>query len=104
MVSLGLVRIAVASVKTLFALLALSVINWMLSIVVALVLSLGALYALSLGKPIREKVKESRRRRSYLAANVNEKVATMAVVQVFGQSDRERRLPVAPRSYSEQTK
>ena len=90
-VSLGLVRIAVASVKTLFALLALSVINWMLSIVVALVLSLGALYALSLGKPIREKVKESRRRRSYLAANVNEKVATMAVVQVFGQSDRERR-------------
>ncbi|MEA3231936.1 MAG: ABC transporter ATP-binding protein, partial [Thermodesulfobacteriota bacterium] len=44
-----------------------------------------------LGKYIRETVKESRRRRSYLAANVNEKVATMAVVQVFGQSARERR-------------
>lgn len=89
-VSLGLARIAVACVTSLFALLILSIINWRLAIVVAFVLSLGALYAISLGKSVSEKVKESRRRRSYLAANVNEKVATMAVVQAFGQSDRER--------------
>ncbi len=90
-VSLGLARISVASVTAFFALLALSIINWRLSFVVTVVLGIGVLYALSLGKYIRETVKESRRRRSYLAANVNEKVATMAVVQVFGQSDRERR-------------
>lgn len=90
-VSLGLVRVSVAGVTTFSALLALSVINWRLSIVVAAVLGFGALYALRLGRYMRETVKESRRRRSYLAANVNEKVATMAVVQVFGQSDREQR-------------
>jgi ABC-type multidrug transport system fused ATPase/permease subunit len=58
---------------------------------VATILGLGALYAVRLGKYIRETVQESRRRRSYLAANVNEKVATMAVVQIFGQSAREQR-------------
>jgi ABC-type multidrug transport system fused ATPase/permease subunit len=90
-VSLGLVRVSVAGVTTFSALLALSAINWRLSLLVAAVLGLGALYALRLGRYMRETVKESRRRRSYLAANVNEKVATMAVVQVFGQSDREQR-------------
>ena len=90
-VSLGLVRISVAGVTTLFSLLALSVINFRLAIAVTAVLSLGALYAIRLGRQIRKTVKESRRYRSYLAANVNEKVATMAVVQIFGQSDRERR-------------
>lgn len=90
-VSLGLVRVSVAGLTTFSALLALSVINWRLSIVVTAVLGFGALYALRLGRYMRETVKESRRRRSYLAANVNEKVATMAVVQVFGQSDREQR-------------
>ena len=90
-VSLGLVRITVAGITTICALLALSILNWMLAIVVATILGLGALYAVRLGKYIRETVQESRRRRSYLAANVNEKVATMAVVQIFGQSAREQR-------------
>ena len=90
-VSLGLVRISVAGVTTFFSLLALSIINFRLAFAVTAVLSLGVLYALRLGRQIRKTVKESRRRRSYLAANVNEKVAAMAVVQIFGQSDRERR-------------
>lgn len=90
-VSLGIVRITVASITTVCTLTALSVISWRLAVTVSVVLLLGALYALRLGKYIRETVSESRRRRSYLAANVNEKVATMAVVQVFGQSNRERR-------------
>lgn len=90
-VSLGMVRITVAGITTVCALLALSVLNWKLAAVVAVVLGLGTVYAVGIGKHIRETVKESRRRRAYLAANVNEKVATMAVVQVFGQSSRERR-------------
>ncbi len=90
-VSLGLARIIVAGITTVFSLLALSIINWRLSVVVTAVLISGALYAFKLGKQIRQTVTESRRRRSHLAANVNEKVAAMTVVQVFGQSDRERR-------------
>ena len=90
-VSLGLVRVTVASVTMLGALLALSIVNWVLALGVAVVLGAGVIQTLSLGKRIRSAVKESRRRRSHLAANVNEKVASMAVVQVFGQSDREQR-------------
>jgi ABC-type multidrug transport system fused ATPase/permease subunit len=90
-VSLGLARVIVAGVTTAGALLALSMVNWVLALGVTAILVAGALYALGVGKQLREAVKESRRRRSYLAANVNEKVASMAVVQVFGQSDRERR-------------
>jgi len=90
-VSLGLARVTVAGVTTAGALLALSIVNWVLALGVTAILVAGALYALGVGKQLREAVKESRRRRSYLAANVNEKVASMAVVQVFGQSDRERR-------------
>jgi ABC-type multidrug transport system fused ATPase/permease subunit len=90
-VSLGLARVTVAGVTTVGALLALAVVNWLLALGVTVVLAGGTFYILSLGKQLREAVKEGRRRRSYLAANVNEKVASMAVVQVFGQSNRERR-------------
>ena len=90
-VSLGLVRITVAGITTGCALTALALISWELALVVAGVLGLGALYAFRIGKDLRETVRESRKRRAYLAANVNEKVATMAVVQVFGQAVRERR-------------
>ncbi|MEA3363686.1 MAG: ABC transporter ATP-binding protein [Thermodesulfobacteriota bacterium] len=89
-VSLGLVRIAVAGITTCCALLAMAAINWRLAIAVTTVFGLGALYALNLGTRIRETSRESRRRRSYLAANVNEKVASMTVVQVFGQTVREK--------------
>jgi ABC-type multidrug transport system fused ATPase/permease subunit len=90
-VSLGLVRLAVSGVTSLVALAALSIINWRLASGVAAVLSVGVFYILKLGKHLRQAVQESRRRHAYLAANVTEKVASMAVVQVFGQSDRERR-------------
>jgi ABC-type multidrug transport system fused ATPase/permease subunit len=81
----------VVGTTALGALLALSIVNWVLALGVSAVLGGGTIYILGLGKQLRETVKESRRRRSYLAANVNEKIASMAVVQVFGQSARERR-------------
>ncbi len=90
-VSLGLARLTVAVVTTVVTLLALSVVNWVLALGVAVVLAAGAAQTVTLGKKIRLAVMESRRRRSYLAANVNEKVSSMAVVQVFGQSDREQK-------------
>ena len=90
-VSLGLVRVTVSGITTAVALLALSLVNWVLALGVAFVIAVGTLHMLRLGKQLQETVRESRRRRSYLAANVNEKVASMAVVQVFGQSERERR-------------
>lgn len=89
-VSLGLARLAVAAVMTVAALSALAVINGLLALTVSVVLCAGAAVAFSLGERLRTAARESRRRLSHLAANVNEKVATIAVVQMFGQSERER--------------
>lgn len=89
-VSLGLARLTVAGVATVAALLALAVINWPLALAVAVALTLGVGIAFAFGKRMRAAARESRRRLSNLAANVNEKVASIAVVQVFGQVDRER--------------
>lgn len=89
-VSLGLARLAVAVVMTVAALSALAMINWPLALIVSIVLCAGAAVAFSLGERLRTAARESRRRLSHLAANVNEKVATIAVVQMFGQSERER--------------
>ncbi len=89
-VSMGLARITVAGVSTVSALLMLSIINWQLSLTVTLSLLLGTWFTYLFGKRMRAAALESRRRLSNLAANVNEKVTSIAVVQVFGQVDRER--------------
>lgn len=90
-VSLGLARLTVAITTTVGALLALSFISRSLALTVGIVLSVGAIIAFCLGKPMQSAAIEARRRRSRLAANINEKVASIAVVQIFGQSKREKK-------------
>lgn len=89
-VSMGLARVTVAGVSTLSALLMLSMINWQLALTVFASLLLGTWLTYLFGKRMRAAAVESRRRLANLAANVNEKVTSIAVVQVFGQVDRER--------------
>lgn len=89
-ISMGLSRVTVAGVATVCALLMLGVINWQLSLMVSASLVMGAGLTYRFGKRMRAAAKESRRRLANLAANVNEKVTSIAVVQVFGQVDRER--------------
>lgn len=89
-VSMGLARVTVAGVSTVSALLILGVINWQLTLTVTVSLVLGAWVTYLFGKRMRAAALESRRRLANLAANVNEKVTSIAVVQVFGQVDRER--------------
>jgi ABC-type multidrug transport system fused ATPase/permease subunit len=90
-VSLGVARLTVAGVSTFGALAVLMLVNWVLGLSVGLVLALGLGAGLLLGARLQGRVKEARRRQSYLAANMNDKIASMAVVQVFGQARRERR-------------
>jgi len=90
-VSLGIARLTVASITTVITLSILAFINAPLALTVASVLVLGALVSFSLGRWLQDAVREARRRRARLAANVSEKIASPAVVQVFGQSRRERR-------------
>ncbi len=90
-VSRGLSRIVVAGLTTLIALLVLWSLNWRLGLAVGLSLALGLLSNLRLGSSMRQAVLEARTRRSSLAANIGEKVNYPAVVQAFGQGEREQR-------------
>ncbi len=89
-ISMGLARVTVAGVSTVSALVMLGIINWQLTLTVTVSLVLGTWLTYLFGKRMRAAAIESRRRLSNLAANVNEKVTSIAVVQVFGQVDRER--------------
>ncbi|OQW38680.1 MAG: ABC transporter [Proteobacteria bacterium SG_bin4] len=89
-ISMGLARLSVAGVSTVCALVLLGIIHWQLALTVTVSLTTGAWLTYLFGKRMRAAAIESRRRLCNLAANVNEKVASIAVVQVFGQVDRER--------------
>ncbi len=78
-VSLGLARLTVAITTTVASLAALSLVSTPLALTVGLVLTIGGLSSFKLGKRMRSVAQESRRRLSNLAANINEKVASIAV-------------------------
>lgn len=90
-VSLGLARLSVALTTAVATLLALSFVSLPLASSVGLIIAIGAALAYSRGEPMQLAALEARRHRSRLAANVNEKVAAIAVVQAFGQSRREQK-------------
>lgn len=84
-VSQGLVRIVVCSAIIVGALAILFLIDWILSGVAALIILAGLIANVRIGEALRAAARESRRRRSNLSANINEKISRMSVVQVFGQ-------------------
>jgi ABC-type multidrug transport system fused ATPase/permease subunit len=90
-VSLGLARLIVGSISAVGALGALVYINWALAVAVGGVLTAGTIGAISRASRLRSATQEARKRRGRMAANVNEKVASIAVVQVFNQRNHEQR-------------
>lgn len=90
-VSLGLARLLVAGATCTILLTVLLVIDWRLGTAAGLVLLAGGILAMRVGERLHAVIGEARRHRSRLAANVNEKIASMPVVQIFGQVQRERR-------------
>ena len=90
-VSLGLARLTVATITTVLTLCMLAVVSGPLALIVGISLAAGAAAAYGLGRWLQSAVREVRRRRARLAANVSEKIGSLAVMQVFGQSQREER-------------
>jgi ABC-type multidrug transport system fused ATPase/permease subunit len=90
-ISLGLVRLTVTTTITLGVMLVLTFISWPLGLSVTGVLTIGLYISLNCGQQLQMRAKEARRYLSRLAGNINEKVAAIAVVQVFGQSHREEK-------------
>jgi len=90
-VSLGLARLVVAGVMLAAAGVALLFVNRLLAVALGGVVLVGAAGSLRFGRRLRAAAAEARRRRAYLTANLNQQVAALAVVQLFGQGERERR-------------
>jgi len=90
-VSLGVARLAVASITAVVTLLALSFISIPLALSVGIFMFVGMAVAVGMGKWLQTTVREARRRRAYLAANVTEKISALGVVQIHGQTRREKR-------------
>lgn len=90
-VSQGLARLTVAGVTTLGTVAALAFINVELALLVGIALAAGGVAVLALGGWLQKEVRDVRQRRARLAGNVNEKIATLGVIQVHGQLERECR-------------
>ena len=90
-VSLGLARLLVGGTFLAGALVALAFVSAAMAAAVAAVIGLGASVSLLYSRALTSGAREARRRQTRLAANVGEKVASIGVVQVFGQTERERR-------------
>jgi len=90
-VSLGLARIVVSTIVTLISLSVLAYLDPYLALCSFIILSLGLSWNLRLGPKMHQVVIESRRLRGHLAANINEKIRSFAVIQAFNQQTRERR-------------
>ncbi|HAR42324.1 MAG TPA: ABC transporter ATP-binding protein [Bdellovibrionales bacterium] len=89
-ISMGLARLIVATASTTMAIGGLAFMNVAMAISASVVIVMGCLLGFGWGKHLHGAIKESRRRQSIFAANVNEKISSIAVVQAFGQSGRER--------------
>jgi ABC-type multidrug transport system fused ATPase/permease subunit len=90
-VSLGLSRLLVGGTFVAGALAALVLISPAVGGAVALVLAAGMTAAFFSGRTMRARALDARRERGRLSANVGEKVASIGVVQLFGQTEREKR-------------
>ncbi len=89
-VSRGLARIAVASIVVTLATGVLAYIDASLAVASLAILLLGMGGNLLLGPRMQRAINASRRQRGLLARNVNEKIRTLSVIQVFNQTRRER--------------
>ncbi|MEE4185337.1 MAG: ABC transporter ATP-binding protein, partial [Gammaproteobacteria bacterium] len=89
--SLGLARLTVSGVLIGLTFVALAMINLVLAGLVFAALGAGLLLTLLLGPALEAAIRQARRRRSRMAAQVAETAGALLTVQAGGQSRRERR-------------
>jgi ABC-type multidrug transport system fused ATPase/permease subunit len=90
-VSLGLSRLVVAAAAVFGAMAFLFYLNVRLALTISTILAASLLVSVFIGERMRQASLAARQRVARLAANINEKIASMSVVQAFGQAKRERR-------------
>jgi ABC-type multidrug transport system fused ATPase/permease subunit len=90
-VALGLARMVVAGIVLVVALAALAFLSPVLAGVMLGVVAGAVLGALAIGRSFDSRIREARKRRGRVAANIGEKINNMAVVQTFANIAPERR-------------
>lgn len=91
--SRGLARLWVAGMMALGVLAGLALLDATLAAVVVTTLGLGVAATWTVNASLDQRVRLARRRQGQLAANINEKLARLAVVQAFGRrSDESRKI------------
>ncbi len=90
-VSLGLARIVVSMIVSIISLSMLAYLDIYLALCAVSILSLGLAWNFRMGPHMHRVITEARRRRGYLAGNINEKIRSYVVIQAFNQRHRERR-------------
>lgn len=90
-VSLGLSRLTVSGLATTLALGALAVIDPVIAAAVGIAVVTAAVLALAIGPRLRSRTREARYHRGRIAALINDRIAHLGVVEVFGQERREVR-------------
>ncbi len=88
-VSLGVSRLVVFTISAPGALIALMWINASLAVTAALSFALTGLAILVAARPLAERHRQARRRRSQIAGNLGEKLTEASVIQAYGRKEPE---------------
>ncbi|MDJ0972368.1 MAG: ABC transporter ATP-binding protein [Kiloniellales bacterium] len=90
-ISYGLARLTVSGLATVLAIAVLAAVEPVVALAVGIAVTVAAGLALAVGPHLRATTRESRRRRGRLAAQLNDRVANIGVVEAFGQEAKEKR-------------
>jgi ABC-type multidrug transport system fused ATPase/permease subunit len=88
-VSFGISRMIVSLTTSFAALAALFVVSPLIATAVLVVLTIMACLVVTAGPALYRRVRETRRRRGHLAANLGDKLVAPSPVSVFGRTDGE---------------
>jgi ATP-binding cassette, subfamily B, bacterial len=87
--SRGVSRIWVATMMSIGVMCGLFYLNAWFGIIVLITISLGGTATWYFGEVLEQRVRNSRSRQGQLAANINEKLSRLPVIQAFGQRHNE---------------
>ncbi len=90
-ISYGLARLTVSGLSTVLAIAVLAVVEPVVALAVGIAVAVAGGLALAVGPRLRSTTRESRRRRGRLAAQLNDRVANIGVVEAFGQEAKEKK-------------
>ncbi len=88
----GLARLIVAPLAAAGGLVAICIIDPLVGSVISAIVAVAILSGALLGRPLEAAIRRTRRRRSQLASHVGDRLRALNVVQLSGQTRRERGL------------